>query len=49
MSENIPDWISKLALDIHKVIKEYNGMPRFRGMVNKRTGRVVKAIEGSKK
>lgn len=35
MDESIPDWINKLALDIHKVIKESSAMPRFREMVNK--------------
>lgn len=34
MIENIPEWITNLALDIYKVIQKYNAMPRFSEMVN---------------
>jgi hypothetical protein len=35
MIENIPEWITNLALDIYKVIQQYKAMPRFHEMVNK--------------
>jgi len=35
MSENIPEWITNLALDIYKVIQQYKAMPHFHEMVNK--------------
>jgi hypothetical protein len=35
MSENIPEWITKLALDIYKVLQQYKAMPRFHEMINK--------------
>lgn len=34
MIENIPEWITNLALNIYKVIQKYNAMPRFSEMVN---------------
>jgi len=34
MRESIPEWITKLALDIYKVIQKYEAMPRFQEMVN---------------
>jgi len=35
MIENIPEWITNLALDIYRVIQQYKAMPRFHEMVNK--------------
>lgn len=35
MTENIPKWITNLALDIYKLIIKYNAMSRFQEMVNK--------------
>lgn len=34
MNENIPEWITKLALDIYKVVQEYKAMPHFQKMVD---------------
>ncbi len=35
MDRNIPNWITNLALDIFKNIRQYEAMPRFQEMVNK--------------
>src|SRR3990170_3292415 len=33
MSKDVPKWLGDLALDVYKVIQQYDAMPRFRDMV----------------